>query len=72
MNNDECIICFKSLKNTSTYTCKICKTSVHKECYENWQNFKKDNKCIYCMNINIINKKKLITPGCLHKFCIIL
>ena len=59
---NECIICFNTFKNNNKIVkCNICNKKFHKECYKEWNNIKKDNKCIFCMSTNtIVNEKTKI------------
>jgi ATP-dependent DNA helicase PIF1 len=47
--NRECVICFDHEIETKTFTqCKNCKYFIHQECWEKYNETKKDNKCCYC------------------------
>lgn len=56
----ECAICFEILKkNDKTLQCNICKIKYHKSCYNEWNNIKNDDKCVFCMSENsLVNCKK--------------
>ncbi len=47
--NRECVICFDHESETKTFTqCKNCKYFLHIQCWEKYNETKKDNKCCYC------------------------
>jgi ATP-dependent DNA helicase PIF1 len=47
--NRECVICFDHESETKTFTqCKNCKYFIHQQCWEKYNETKKDNKCCYC------------------------
>jgi ATP-dependent DNA helicase PIF1 len=47
--NRECVICFDHESETKTFTqCKNCKYFLHQQCWEKYNEIKKENKCCYC------------------------
>lgn len=47
--NRECVFCLDSLtNNNSNYKCKFCSISFHDNCFKEYMEYSKKNKCLHC------------------------